>query len=188
MNIQYIITKSLLDYDEKAPIIKYLVKNGKKVETVRKNSDTERNNIKFYDDERNLILETDYEVLGIYYDKLHVWSWAWSHTALNNAETYLSREVLNHALKWGSDLSYLKTMLTSSRSIVREKAQLDINLALGSNIIKQPYIYPYVYRIDDANLIYYLILLNRSDLDRLDKIVLKPNEMVPNSHKGKNHS
>ena len=173
MNIQYIITKSLLDYDEKQSVIKYLTKNSKTIDSVRKNSDTIRNNIKFYDDKKNLILETDYEVLGIYYDKLHVWSWGWSHTALSNAETYLSREVLNHSLKWGSDLSYLKSMLTSSRSIVRERAQLDIHLALGCNIIKQPYIYPYVYKIGDAKLIYYLILLNKTDLDRLDKIISK---------------
>ena len=163
MNIQYIITKSLLDYDEKAPVIKFLTKESKKIDPLRKNSDTERNNIRFYDENQNLLLETDYEVLGIYYDKLHVWSWAWSHTALNNAETYLSREVLNHALKWGSEMSYLKSMLTSSRSVVRERTQLDIHLALGSTIIKQPYIYPYVYKIGDAKLIYYLILLNRKN-------------------------
>jgi len=113
------------------------------------------------------------ETLAVFYDKLNVWSWAWSHMGLTNAENYLSKEILIYALKLGSELTYLKSILTTSRGVVKDRVQVDINLALGASIIKHPYIYPYVYKIEDYHLIYYMILLNKDALDTLNKKIIE---------------
>ena len=76
---------------------------------------------------------------------IKVWSWAWSQPGLTNSENYLAKEILLYALKLGSDLSYIKSILTTSRGVIKDITQIDINLAIGSSIIKQPYIYPYVF-------------------------------------------
>lgn len=167
MNIEHIITESLINYDTAQPVIRYLMKNAK-FEGEKFAGGNKRTIFRFYDKKTNeLLLETETEILGVFYDKLDVWSWAWSHTGLGNAENYLAKEILIYALKLGSDLTYLKSILTTSRGVVKDITQIDINIALGAGIIKQPYIYPYIYRIDDYNLYYYLILLNKEQLDKL---------------------
>lgn len=168
MNIQHIVTKALVEYDTAQPIIRYLKKNTY-IEGVKSGADTERTIFRFFEiDTKKQIIETEVEILAIFYDKFSVWSWAWSHTGLTNAENYLSKEILLYALKLGSDLSYLKSLLTTSRGVVKDHIQLDINLAVGSSIIKQPYIYPFEYRIADHKLVYYFILLNQADMKKLD--------------------
>jgi len=72
-------------------IIKYLIKET--YETgVKTTTDTERSSLKFFKKNTDeLILETDVEILGIFYDRLNVWSWAWSHPGLMNAEMHLAK-------------------------------------------------------------------------------------------------
>lgn len=167
MNVQHIISEALIEYDTAKPVIRYLQKNAR-FEGETSESDTTRTKFKFIDKMTNdVIVDTEVEILAIFYDKLNVWSWAWSQTGLRNAENYLSKEILLYALKLDPDLSYLKSLLTTSRGIIKDLTQIDINLALGSSIIKQPYIYPYIHRIEDNNLIYYIILLNKNVLNKL---------------------
>ena len=173
MNIQYIVTKALVDYDLAKPIIRYLQKET--IPTgIKTGTDTERSHFKFYKKDTNeLILETEFEFLGIFYDKLNVWSWAWSHTGLTNSESYLSKEILKYGLDLGSELSYLKSILTTSRGLIKEKTQLDVHVALGSSIIKQPYIYPFILKVGEYKLIYYCILLNKEKLNKLNEELTK---------------
>lgn len=169
MNIQHIITNALIEYDSAQPVIRYL-KKYTTYEGYKTLVDTERTKFRFIDIKtKELVIETEVEVLGIFYDKYNVWSWAWSHIGLTNAENYLSKEILIYALKLGSDLAYLKSILTTSRGEVKDKIQIDINLAIGASIIKQPYIYPFEYSINNNHLIYYFILLNKEDLNKLNK-------------------
>jgi hypothetical protein len=46
--------------------------------------------------------------------------------------------------------------------------QVDINLAIGCSLIKNKYVYPYIYKHDNYNLIYYIILLDQQKIDKLD--------------------
>lgn len=168
MNIQYIITKALVEYDTAQPIIKFLSKETN-IAGIKTSSDIERSLFKFYKKDTNeLILETEFEYIGIYYDKLNVWSWSWSHPGLTNSECYLAKEILLYGLKLGSEVSYLKNILTTSRGLITEKTQLDIHISLGASIIKQPYIFPFYYKVDEYNLVYYCILLNKEALDKLN--------------------
>jgi len=170
MNIQHIIQKALIEYDTVQPVIRYLLEPNKHLKGVKTTVDTERTTFQFIDRDTNeVILDTEVEILAIFYDKYNVWSWAWSHIGLINSENYLSKEILIYALKLGSDMSYLKSILTTSRGIIKDTTQIDINLALGASIIKQPYIYPYIYNIENNNLIYYFILLNQDELQKLQK-------------------
>lgn len=176
MNVQHIIKESLIEYDTAHVVIKYLLKNTR-IEGIKTNSDTQRSKFKFIDSITNkVILETEVEILSVYYDKLGVWSWAWSQTGLTNAENYLSKEILLYALKLESSLSYIKSILTTSRGLIKDKTQIDINLAIGSSIIKQPYIYPFIYEIENYHLIYYFVLLNKSDLDKIATGLVKPKQ------------
>lgn len=169
MNIQHIISSALIQYDAAKPTIRHLMNNAY-IEGIKTTVDVERSKFKFFDKKtKELIVDTEVEFLGIFYDKLNIWSWAWSHTGLTNAESYLSKEILQYALRLTSDMSYLKTILTTSRGVIKDVTQVDINVALGSSIIKQPYIYPYVYNIGDYHLIYFVILLNKDALDILSR-------------------
>ena len=171
MNVQDIIGKALIDYDTAQPVIKYLLQNAY-YEGTKPSNELERTRFTFIDKETNkVILDTEIETLAVYYDKLKVWSWAWSQTGLRNAENYLAKEILIYSLKLESGLSYIKSILTTSRGIIRDATQLDINLAIGSSIIKQPYIYPYYYKMDEGYLVYYIILLNKTDLDNLNSLI-----------------
>lgn len=177
MNIQYIVSKALVDYDSVQPVIRYLNKETDRWST-NPELDTERSYFTFKKKgSDDVIIRTEYEVLGIFYNKLNVWSWAWSHPGLSNTQSYLSKEILLYGLKLGPDLSYLKSTLITSRGLIKEKAQLDIHLALGASIIKQPYIYPYVYPVGDYELIYYMILLNKDELDKLQEKIIKEGDV-----------
>lgn len=176
MNIQDIISKALIFYDSGQPLIRYLKKNAYN-DGEKTDNDYKRTIFTFIDiATEEVLIETEVELLAIYYDKHKVWSWAWSQPELFNSENYLSKEILLYALKLDSELSYLKSIITTSRGVIKDPTQVDINLALGSSIIKQPYIYPFVYPVDEYNLIYYFILLNKDALDKLAvKISANPN-------------
>jgi hypothetical protein len=170
-NIPHIITTALVEYDTTSPMIRYLLKQ--KYSVINTSSDTIRSRIMFYDNETDdLIIDTEFEIMGVFYDKLNIWGWSWSHPALLNSEYFLTKEILMYALTLGSELSYLKSILTTSRGVVKDRTQVDINIALGASIIKKPYIYPFIYELKDSSkLYYYLILIDNDGLDRLaDKI------------------
>ncbi|AYV85123.1 MAG: hypothetical protein Satyrvirus4_20 [Satyrvirus sp.] len=169
MDVQSIISNALIEYDTAQPVIRYIIRNTS-LEGVKTSTDTERSSFKFIDKEtKEVLIDTEVEILAIFYSKLKVWSWAWSQPGLLNSENFLAKDILIYALKLGSDMSYIKAILTTSRGLIKDSNQIDINLAIASSIIKQPYIYPFVYPVDGDNLIYYFILLNKADLDKLQK-------------------
>lgn len=169
MNIQHIIAEALTEYDMTKPTIKYLLENTYQT-GIKTTVDIKRSVFKFHDKHTDeIILETEVEFLGIFYDKFNVWSWAWAHIGLTNAENFLSKEILLYALKLTTDMSYLKSIITTSRGVIKDRTQVDINIALGASIIKQPYIYPWIYEIEGYSLTYYVILLNKEKLGELSK-------------------
>uniref|UniRef100_A0A6C0LRI8 Uncharacterized protein n=1 Tax=viral metagenome TaxID=1070528 RepID=A0A6C0LRI8_9ZZZZ len=174
MNIPHIIGKALVDYDSAQSVIKYLLKNTN-LSGYKSNSDSVRTHFIFSDkeDKNKIILKTEVEILGIFYDKYNIWTWGWAHVGGLKSETYLAKEILNYALKLGIEMSYIKTILTTSRGVVTDDIQLGINLALGCSIIKKPYIYPDSYPVGDYNIVYYFILLDNSELDKIKENIIK---------------
>jgi hypothetical protein len=184
MSVQDIISNALIEYDAALPLINYLTKNAY-LKGKRSEHDTVRSYFAFYDNKTDeLIIETEYEILAVYYEKLNIWAWSWGHTGLSSAENYLSKEMLFYALKLEPNYSYIKAILTKSRGIINDLMQIDINIALGVGILKFPYIYPYYYYINDSYLIYYLILINKDGLSKLaDELGLKDNYMTTQINK-----
>lgn len=171
MNIQYIITQALIEFDKKRPVVDKLVKKNNRVKITKGRSDTERDVIRIYNDNDKLLLESEYEMLGSYYPELKIWTWAWANPGMYPPQNYLSTDILNHAIGWGKERSYLKSMLVNSRTMITDPVQLDVNLALSASIIKHYYIYPYQdpigIRDEKTSLVHYLILLNEEKLDMI---------------------
>jgi hypothetical protein len=177
MNVSDIISKALVEYDSAIPVIKYLIENTRANITVTDN-DRVRSSIQFINEKTNeIVIDTEIEILAIFYEKLKIWCWSWSLTGLTNSQNYLSKEILLYALKLDVEMSYIKSILTTSRGIIDDISQIDINLAIGASIIKMPYIYPFLYKINDSYLIYYMILINKTDLDNLHLKLKKEMEM-----------
>lgn len=167
MNVQDIISKALIYYDRSTIVTDFLHNYTDLV--INKTDDYWKRSIfKFIDKNTgNVVLESEVEVIAIYYDKHRIWSWAWAQVGLTYSENYLAKKMLHYSLDLESDLSYIKSILTSSRGIIEDVTQIDINLAIAANIIKQPYIYSHIYAVENYNLVYYYILLNK---DRLEEI------------------
>lgn len=171
MNYQDRIVNALIEYDSAEPVIKYLkdqVHDGQRAEC-----DKIRPYLVFRDKKTNEeILKTEFELLAMYYTNKKLWSWAWYQPTLYNSENYLAKQILIYSLGMESELSFIKILLTTPRSIIKDSIQVDINLAISSSIIKEPYIYPMQHNQGDQLVIQYLILLNKEELvklgDRLD--------------------
>lgn len=171
MNISDVISKALEDYDSVKPIIKHLQKNASFQIVYPSNPDIQRSVYRFTDKiTNNLILESESELLAIYYKKYNVWSWAWANTSLSEGDTYFSKQLVEHAIRLKSDMSYIKSLLITSRGLIKDDIQIDINLALAASIIKQPFIFtkkiPVTNDKDDF-VNHYVILLNKDALTKL---------------------
>lgn len=164
MNTPSIIRDALNEYDTAAEIIKPLY--GLNYNIINTDNDYQRSRIIFKNKNTETVLDTEFEILAIFYEKFNIWSWAWSQPGLINSENYLSKEILRYSLNLGSDLTYIKSLLSTSRGIIYDKMQIDINLAISSSFIKQPYIYEFYNEIDGYGLSYYFILLNKEGIKK----------------------
>ena len=168
MDSRDIIKYALKKYDETYRVIEYLKNNTKYSNTHAPTG--KRSVLKFYDSEtEKLVLTTEYEFYGVYFNKYKLWAWAWALPDSTIPSIYLVKELLIYGVTADKRLYQLKSILTTSKGIINDITQLDINLAVGSYIIKQPYIYPHIKTVENADLINYVILLNTEDLDKLDK-------------------
>ena len=173
MDINYIIFKSLQDYDSTFELMNHLHKNAK-LEPKEKTNSAERDLWTFYDmNTGEVILKTEVEILGIYHNKFKIWCWAWSIPVLSTLDTFLSKEMLLYALKIGPEFAYLKSILTTSRGSIDDPTQVDIHVALASYILKQPYIYEYKQKVEDYVVTRYYILLNIEGLNKILKKIKK---------------
>jgi len=143
MNKNNIVTNSL----------SYLDKNHEKYEHLLKDithisysditdKDMERRTIYFYNKEGKLIFNSKFEFIGQYSN--NIWTWAWSIPKLSKNATYLSRKILEYGLDLSAeDDIFLKNELVTSRFIIRNKVQLDINTAIAAYITKNPLIFKF---------------------------------------------
>lgn len=167
MNSAYVVTRFLEEYDMTRSTIRYLLQNTYQ-QSVPSKHDMDRRILKFYHIKTDeLVLETETEIMAVYYTRYGVWTWAWSIIGLLDAEYFLSREILLYALKLDVDLAYIKRILTTSRGVIKNDTQIDINLAVSAGITKKPYIFPIVTKVEGYYLIYYMILIDTAKLDAL---------------------
>jgi len=169
MTIQYIISKALEDYDAYKPVSDKLTKKNNRVEVINSKEDTKRDIIKIFDKNNKLLVESEYEILGLYYPTTNIWTWGWAAPELKHPHNFLSHEIFNHVMSWDNEKLYIKSMLINSRSSITDEIQIDINLAICTSIIKHYVIYPLVKTNETSSVVIYLILLNNHQLVRMLK-------------------
>jgi hypothetical protein len=170
-NTNYIIAKALEGYDNSSNVIKYLADRQKtSIKLEREKKQNQRALFVFRDNKTNeIVLSTEMELLGIYYD--NIWCWAWTIPTFENLDILLAKELLMYALKMGPEYAIIKSMMINSRGTVDDPIQVDINIALATYILKYTYIYPVKTKINDTVITKYYILLNREELSKLtDKL------------------
>lgn len=113
---------------------------------VRSESDLEHNIVIFYDKHKNVILQSKYEILGIYNSDSNLWAWSWAMPSYQKNEVYLARKILNYGLDLIPHESlFLKSELITSRFKINDVIQLDIHAAIASYISKNPIVYKLIF-------------------------------------------
>ncbi len=115
----------------------------KKIEYIKFiNNTPSTNQIIFYDSNKNILLESNYEALGFYFQNSNIWKWAWSMPTLSKNDTSISRKILNYAFDLEPTKEYiLRSALINSSTLINNDLQLDIHIALSSYLIKKPFIF-----------------------------------------------
>jgi len=105
--------------------------------------------IKFFDSNKNLLLDSAFENVGVYKQKNNIWQWGWSMNSINNNQNFISRNILSYSFKLKTEIPseyLLKAILLDSKHIIKNKLQLEILLAISSYlskfhfILKLPYL------------------------------------------------
>jgi hypothetical protein len=108
------------------------------------NNNHQTDEIVFLDKNKNILLQSSYEILGIYLPKQNIWKWSWSIPTFQKKYTFISRKILEYAFNLDQDNEYLlRSKLINSKINIYNNLQLDIHIALSSYIGKQPLIFKF---------------------------------------------
>ena len=148
IKIDSTIRDSLEYYDNNCEKYNNFVKKVKYIKLVNNNNFTDE--IIFMDENKKILLESSYEILGIYLPKQKMWKWSWSIPTWHKKFTFISRKILEYAFNLDHDKEYLlRSKLINSKIKILNELQLDIHIAISSYIGKQPLIFKFYNRIDD---------------------------------------
>ena len=160
-------------YDEHSTILDYL-QNCSHVEKSDNNS-MDRRKIEFFDPNKNLLLQTEFEVLGRVYTKIkdgvpvyNFWVWSWADEISSARESYMSKKLQDFfATNEFGDMTYFyKNIFNKPVTEITEVTHLEVIISLSVMAMKNPYILP-VNRSGSVNgyaIIEYLLLVSYDDL------------------------
>lgn len=162
-----VIADALIKYDTAQEVTNYLIKNATPRFEATK-SELKRAKI-WFDSKttKEVMLESEIEIIGTYYDKYDIWIWSWAQPQLIKPYAYMTKKALQYALDLEPDKIYLKSILSLSRGVVSHPIQVDINIAICTYLIKQPYVYPISQKIGEHTVTQYIIMLNKNKLSEL---------------------
>lgn len=148
LKIDSTIRDSLNYYDSNKEKYKLFFDKVKYIKFVNNNNIID--DIIFYDENKKILLESSYEILGVYLPKSETWKWSWSIPTIHKKYTYISRKILEYAfsLDHVQELP-LRTSLVNSKIDIINDLQLDIHIALSSYIGKQPLIFKFYNKFDE---------------------------------------
>lgn len=148
-----IVVNSLSYYDMNTEKYEDMFKNVKYVNFPPGDKDSKgdimRRHIAMFDKDKKEVFKSRYEIIGIYENNSHTWSWAWSIPKLKKNITYISRQILNYGLDLEVDKSnslFLKSELITGRFRISNPVQLDLHVAIASYISKKPVVYKFVFQ------------------------------------------
>jgi hypothetical protein len=147
-----IVVNSISYYDKNLEKYGYLFKNTKYVnfppDDKNIKGDITRRKISFYNKNKKEIFSSRYEIIGVYENITHTWTWGWAIPKFKKNVTYMSRKILNYGLDIDSDETnsmFLKTELITGRFRISDHVQLDIHASIASYISKYPVVYKFVF-------------------------------------------
>lgn len=148
IKIDSTVKDALEYYDNNCEKYSYFINKVKYIKLVNNKNLTDE--IIFLDENKNIILESSYEILGIYLPKQQTWKWSWSIPTWHKKYTFISRKILDWAFNLDHNKEYLlRSKLINSKIKILNELQLDIHIATSSYIGKQPLIFKFYNRIDD---------------------------------------
>jgi hypothetical protein len=147
LKIDSTIRDSLEFYDKNQELYYEFFKKIKHIKLINNINITD--DIIFYDEHKNVLLKSSYEILGVYLPKTKLWKWSWSIPTFHKKYTFISRKTLEYAfnLDTRTELPLRADFLNSKIKIVNN-LQLDIHIALSSHLGKQPLIFKYYNKLD----------------------------------------
>lgn len=164
---------------EEHDIFEYKIINFlKKIEYIKVSNDPNLTpRIKLYDSEKNLLLDSSFENLGIYKQKNNMWQWGWSMNGINNNQNFISRNILSYSFKLKTEIPsefLLKSILIDSKHIIKNKLQLEILLAISSYLSKFHFILkvPFLPETNTAEYINYKSLFTDKNINQCDILYL----------------
>jgi hypothetical protein len=143
-----VVVDSLEYYDRNTERYGHLFKKVKYIKFVNAEKDTEHNVIMMFDSNKNQILESRYEIIGVYNNQSRTWTWAWSVPRFKKNTTFISRKIINYGMDLDPESYFLKTELITSRFRITNHVQLDIHTAIAAYLSKQELVYKYFAYID----------------------------------------
>lgn len=155
--------KNALEYcDNFQPKIQKILDQIETIEIIDNQNITDE--IIFYDLQGNILLKTKFEILSIYEPNNRIWKWSWSVPTLQRKHTFISRGILDYALKLNSKNDeidfYLKNTLVNSKINISNKNQIDILLSTSSYLCKKPFIFKYYLHGSKKSHVNYKELIN----------------------------
>lgn len=152
-----LISDSLEYYDNNTEKYNDFFKRIKYIRFINTTNDLEHNKIVLYDNNRNEILQSRYELIGLYINKAQIWTWAWSIPRFRKNTTYIARKIINYGMDLDPESLFLKTELITSRFRITNPIQLDIHAAISSYLSKQHIVYKYMsyitFKVDENGLV-----------------------------------
>jgi len=94
-----------------------------------------------YDENKNILLESKIQILGLYSERKKMWQWGWSLFRQEAKRTYLSRKIFDYA--WNindKNMLELRHELIKSDVYIKNMLQIEFKLALTSYITKKNFI------------------------------------------------
>ncbi len=140
------IVKDALEYydynNEKYEKIKKKIKYAKIIKG--NDNDIERLRFTFYDSDKKELFTSRIELLGKYYNNLHVWIWGWAMPTIEKFASTIIRKVFFYGtdiMIQGKEDIALKNELITSRFRITSDVQIDIHCAIASYLAKKPFIF-----------------------------------------------
>ena len=150
IKIDSTIRNSLEYYDKNCEKYNNFINKIKYIKLINNNQSTDE--ILFLDKHKKVLLQSPYEILGIYLPNQNTWRWSWSIPTFPKKYTFISRKILEYAFNLDQEKEYLlRSKLINSKINILNSLQLDINIALSSYIGKQPLIFKYYNVVEDIN-------------------------------------
>lgn len=138
-----LVTTALEYYDTNSEKYEGLLKHAKYLKFIEAMNDMENNVVCFFDKNKNEILRSRYEIIGLYNSSTNTWTWSWAIAVFKKNNTNIARKLWNYGAMLDPNVMYLKTELITSRFRVADFVQLDIHVGIASYISKNPFIYKY---------------------------------------------